>query len=330
MRIAYFMKQEADIAQLAPRDARWIKISARTDGSYDSADLAKLADIEAILVWSEPITPQVIAAAPVLRIVQRFGAGYDVLSGVLDCTRERGIFCCNVEAVNKVPVAEHGMLLILALAHRLDEMQAHTRAARWPRQLRPDIDAFELDGKTLGIVGLGNTGAELAKRARAFGMRIVYNDVRPIEPALVAALEARFMQKDELFGTADVISINTDLNAGSRAMIDARAIELMKPSALLICCARGGIVDEAALRAALDRGRIAGAGIDVFSPEPIRHDNPLLGAKNVVLTPHVAGVTRESIQRAYDWAHDNVRRVLQNGAAPRWIVNGLDAAAQHR
>ncbi len=321
MKLAYFMRDEADIARLAPNDATWFKVSARADGTYDPSDLAKLSPVEAILVWSEPITQAVIAAAPRLRIVQRFGAGYDVLASVLDLTRERGIWCCNVEGVNKVPVAEHGMLLMLALAHRLDEMQVATRAARWPRQLRPDIPAFELDGKTLGIVGLGNTGVELARRARAFGMHIVYNDIRPIDAATVAALDARFLEKDALFREADVISINTDLNASSRTMIDARALGLMKPSALLICCARGGIIDEQALREALDSGRIAGAGLDVYSPEPIRADNPLIDARNCVLTPHVAGVVRESLQRSYDWAHENVRGVLERGATPRWIVN---------
>jgi phosphoglycerate dehydrogenase-like enzyme len=323
VKIAYFMKQEADIAKLAPRDAQWCKISARPDGSYDPGDLAKLADVEAIMVWSEPITSQVIAAAPKLKIVQRFGAGYDVLASVLELTREKRIPCCNVEGVNKVSVAEHGMLLMLAVAKRLNEMQAHTRAARWPRELRPDIPDFELDGKTLGIIGLGNTGTELAKRARAFGMRIVYNDVRPIDPKIVAVLEASFLEKDGLYRTADVISINTDLNSTSRAMIDARSLRLMKRGAVLICCARGGIIDEVALRDALNEDRLAGAGLDVYSPEPIRADNALLGAKNCVMTPHTAGVTRESIGRSYDWAHENVRRVVERGEPARWVVNGL-------
>jgi D-3-phosphoglycerate dehydrogenase / 2-oxoglutarate reductase len=164
---------------------------------------------------------------------------------------------------------------------------------------------------------------ELAKRAKAFGMRIVYNDVRTIDPAIVKSLEATFLEKPELFRQADVISINTDLNSTSRTMIDARTIELMKRSAVLICCARGGIIDEVALRDALNADRIAGAGLDVYSPEPIRADNVMLTAKNVVLTPHTAGVTRESIQRSYEWAHENVRRVVQRNEAPRWVVNGL-------
>ncbi|MFM9884520.1 MAG: NAD(P)-dependent oxidoreductase [Burkholderiales bacterium] len=323
MNIAYFMKNEADIAKLAPGDAQWIKVSARPDGTYAPDDLRKLADVEAILVWTEIITPAVLAAAPKLKIIQRFGAGFDVLAPVLELTRERLIPCCNVEGVNKVAVGEHGMLLMLAVARQLNVVQEHTRAARWPRELRPDIPPFELDGKTLGIIGLGNTGMELAKRAKAFDMRIVYNDVRTLDPARIKSVDATFMEKDELFRQADVISINTDLNPTSRTMIDTRTIGLMKRTAVVICCARGGIIDEVALRDALNSDRIAGAGLDVYSPEPIRADNPLLSAKNCVLTPHVAGVTRESIARSYDWAHENVRRVVQRNEAPRWVVNGV-------
>ena len=323
MKIAYFMRHEGEIAKLAPKDAEWVKITARPDKTYAPEALGKLKNVDAIMVWSEPITPEVIAAAPRLKIVQRFGAGYDVLIPAFEAARKRGIPCCNVEAVNKETVAEHGMLLMLAVARQLNRMEAETRAAHWPRELRPDNPIFELADKTLGIIGLGHTGSELARRAKAFRMRIVYNDVREIDPGLLRSLEAAFLEKDDLFRQADVVSINTDLNDTSRGMADARRIGLMKKSAVLICCARGGIIDEPALRDALNEERIAGAGLDVFLPEPIRADNPMLSAKNTVLTPHVAGVTGESITRSYAWAHENVRRVVVHDQQPRWIVNGL-------
>jgi len=172
----------------------------------------------------------------------------------------------------------------------------------------------------MGIVGLGNTGFELAKRTHAHGMKIIYNDIAPIDPARVKAVEATFVEKDDLFRTADVISINCDLNDQSRNMLDARRLALMKPSAILVCCARGGIIDELALRDALNQDKLWGAGLDVFDPEPIRPDNPLLSAKNVILTPHIAGVTQEALKRAYVWAHDNVRRAASD-QQPKWIVN---------
>jgi phosphoglycerate dehydrogenase-like enzyme len=323
VKIAYLMRQEADIATIAPPGVQWVKLSARPDQSWDPKELERLRDVDAIMVWSEPVTEEVIAAAPKLKIVQRFGVGYDVLAGCLEAARRRGIPCCNVEGVNKEAVAEHGMLLILAVARRLIEMDDHARHARWPRELRPDNPVFELRGKTLGIIGLGNTGSELARRAQCFGMRIVYNDIREIDPKLVGALDAAFLEKDALYREADVISINTDLNPSSRGMIDARAIGLMKPTAVLVCCARGGIIDEVALRDALNAGRLAGAGLDVFSLEPLRPNNPMLSARNAVLTPHVAGVTGESLRRAYEWAHENVRRVVERDQQARWVVNGL-------
>ena len=323
MKIAYLMQQEADIAKLAPKDAEWIKLSARSDKTWDPNDLKKLKDVDALMVWSEPVTAEVIAAAQNLKIVQRFGAGFDVLRGAFEATRKRGIPCCNVEGVNKETVAEHGMLLILALARKLLEMHEHTLHARWPRVLSPDNPVFELAGKTLGIIGLGHTGSELAKRAKGFRLNILYNDVKEIDPELVRSLEATRVEREDLLRRADIVSINTDLNPTSRGLIGAREIGLMKPTAILVCCARGGIVDEPALCNALNNGRLAGAGMDVFLPEPIRPDNPLLKAKNAVLTPHVAGVTGESIARSYAWAHENVRRVVEQDLQPRWIVNGL-------
>jgi len=323
LKIAYLMKQEVDPATITPPGVETLRISAGVDGNWDPDDLARLHDVDALMVWSEPVTPEVIAAAPLCKIVQRVGVGYDVLLGCFDAARERGIPCCNLAGANKEAVAEHGMLLILAAARGLPVMHEHARHARWPRQLTVDNRAFELVGKTLGIVGLGNTGSELAKRARAFGMWIVYNDVREIDPALVESLEATFAEKDDLWRDSDVISINTDLNPTSRGMVDGRAISLMKPSAILVCCARGGIIDELALRDALNGGRLAAAGIDVFSPEPLRPDNPLLSARNVVLSPHIAGVTRETMRRQYTWAHDNVRRVVEEDRQPQWVVNGL-------
>ena len=323
MKIAYLMRQEADIAKLAPKDIEWIKLSTRADKTWDPDDLNKLKDVDALMVWSEPVTPEVIAAAPNLKIVQRFGVGYDVLRDAFEATRKRGIPCCNVEGVNKETVAEHGMLLILALARKLLEMHDHTLHARWPRELRPDNPVFELAGKTLGIIGLGDTGSELAKRAKGFRLTLLYNDVKEIDPELVRSLDATRVEKDELLRRADIVSVNTDLNPTSRGLIGAREIGLMKPTAILVCCARGGIVDEPALCDALNSGRLAGAGLDVFLPEPIQPGNPMLKAKNVVLTPHVAGVTGESITRSYEWAHENVRRVVEHDLQPRWIVNGL-------
>ena len=140
---------------------------------------------------------------------------------------------------------------------------------------------------------------------------------------LAKTLGAKAVSREELLKTADVVSISVNLNDSSRRMIDADAIALMQAHALLICCARGGIIDEHALATALREGKIAGAGIDVFEIEPIRKDNPLIGCPNCILTAHVAGVAHETTMRIWQWAHDNLRAVIQRGERPQWIRNGV-------
>jgi phosphoglycerate dehydrogenase-like enzyme len=323
MKLAYLMKNGADIDKIVPKDDDYFEISMREDKSWDPESLKMLHDREGILVWKEMVTEDVIRAAPHLKIVQRLGVGYDELKGCFSITRERGIPCCNIEGVNKDTVGEHGMMLILAIARELIPMHEHARNARWPRSLSPDNPAFELVGKKLGVVGLGNTGTELAKRAKAFRMDILYNDVREIDSEVITSLGAKYSEKDDLYKEADIISINTDLNPSTLNLIGAREIALMKKSAVVICCARGGIIDQKALADALNSDEIFGAGIDVFDPEPLRPDNPLCSAKNIVLTPHIAGVTGDSLKRHYTWAYENVKRVLVHRQKPKWVVNGL-------
>ncbi|MFH1124096.1 MAG: NAD(P)-dependent oxidoreductase, partial [Pseudomonadota bacterium] len=195
MKLAYLMKDETDLETVAPPGSDYVRISMRPDRTWDPKDLELLRDREAILTWKDLVTEEVIRAAPNLKIVQRFGAGYDVLEGCLEITRERGIYCCNLEGVNKESVGEHGIMLILAVARHLITMHDHVKNARWPRTLTPDNPTFELIGKTLGIVGLGNTGSELAKRAKAFEMKILYNDVREIDSEMVGNLDAVFAEK---------------------------------------------------------------------------------------------------------------------------------------
>ncbi len=323
MKVAYLMKHEADLKTVVPPDFDYVRISSNPKGLWETEQLALLQDVEALLVWTEPVTRDVIEAVPKLKIVQRLGAGYDVLLGCFEAARMRGIPCCNLQGVNKEAVGEHCMLLILAVTRRLLEMHEQAGRAGWPRWLSPENPVFELVGKTLGIIGLGNTGFERAKRAKGFDMPIVYNDTREIDPELVRSLGATCLEKEDLYRESDVISINTDLNPTSRNMITAHALSLMKPTAVLICCARGGIIDQQALCNALDSDRLYGAGIDVYEPEPILPENPLLSAKNIVLTPHVAAVTGETLKRHYDAAHENVRDVLKYGRKPRWVLNGV-------
>lgn len=321
VKIAYLVRSRPDLADLNPADVEYTVQHADEHGVWSPEALDAVADVEAFVIGMEPVNPQILAAAPKLRIAQRMGVGYETLD--LQACAERGVYCCNLVGVNKEAVAEHGMTLILALARRLLEMDTHTRNDNWEQARLLTAATRELHGKTLGIFGLGNTGAELAVRARALGLRVLYHEIRPIAPEVLERTAAHFVSKEELLRSSDIVSVNTNLNDTSRNMIDAQALAQMQPGALLVCCARGGVVDEEALADALNSGHLGGAGVDVFDPEPVRSDNPLLKAKNCLVTAHVAGVTDETTRRIYDWAMENVRRVVQQGKKPQWILNGL-------
>ncbi len=321
MKIAYLSKARPELMARIDQTIPHVLVAAGPDGRYSAEELAKVADVDAFLVSAEPVHEQILAAAKKLKIVQRLGVGYDSLD--LEAAKKRGIPCCNVAGVNKDAVADHTFGMILALAKNLKEAEQLTRTGTWAEARLITKRSFELKGKTLGIVGFGAIGSSLARRGHAFEMPIVYNDIRPIDPKELAPTGARFLEKPELFRSADIISIHTTLNPTSAGMVDAKLLALMKPTALLFCAARGGIVDEAALRDALDGDKIAGAGIDVFSHEPIPPDNPLLTAKNTLLTSHLAGHSIESMKRSMTWALENVRRVVERGERPNFIVNGV-------
>ena len=323
MKIAYLVKVRPDLDDIVPDDVTdYVRIHAGDDGRYSEADLAKVRDVDAFVIGMEPVHEQILAAAPNLKIVQRLGVGYETLD--LDAIAQRQIPACNIEGVNKEAVAEHTMTLLLALAKKLPEADRYTQQADWAGARILTQQTFELKDKTIGIIGFGNTGSSLAKRAAAFEMQVLYNDPKPgVNRDIADSIGARAVDLDELLTSADIVSISTDLNDSSRNLIDAHAIAKMQPHALLLCCARGGIVDEQALADALRAGQIAGAGIDVFEVEPIPADNPLIGTPNCILTAHVAGVAHETTMRIWQWAHDNVRSVVQRGERARWIRNGV-------
>jgi len=321
MKIGYLIRVRPDLDDIVPEDVEsYVRVHAQDDGTYTEEDLEKVKDVDAFIIGMEPVNEQILTAAPRVKIVQRLGVGYETLD--LDATAKRQIPACNIEGVNKEAVAEHNMTLILALAKKLPRASAFTQAANWSASRKLTSSAFELKDKTLGIIGFGNTGSELAKRAHAFEMKILYNDIRDVNGEVAERLGARSVSREELLSSSDIVCVCTDLNDTSRNMIDETAIALMRPHATFICCARGGIVDEEALARALREGRIAQAGIDVFAIEPVKPDNPLLGLDNCIVTSHVAGVAHETTMRIWNWAHENVRRVVQQGERPRWIRNG--------
>ena len=325
MKIALLTKTRPDLQQrIAALDngIEHVFLEADINGVWSEEALAQVDNADAFLVGLEPVNEQIAARAPKLKIVQRMGVGYETLD--LEACAKRGVPCCNIEGVNKEAVSEHGMMLIMMLAKNLlqaDELM-HTDEG-WGKARLVSDNSMELAGKTIGIVGLGNTGGQLARKARGFGMKVLYNDLKEADPKIVEQTGARAVEKDELFRTADIISINVDLNETSRQMVTAEVLKTLKPNTFLVCCARGGIIDEQALADALNEGRLAGAGIDVFEQEPFEKDNPLLNARNCIVTAHVAGSAVESAARNWDWAYENILRVIQNGEKPKWVRNGV-------
>ncbi len=231
------------------------------------------------------------AAGPGLRVVANVAVGYDNID-IAACAR-RGVVCTNTPGVLVESTADIAFALILIATRRLGEAERMVRTgATWSWGMFYML-GMGLQGKTLGIIGLGKIGTATARRARAFGMRIAYTGRRRADPALEGELGATLLDMDELLATADVVSIHCPLSAETRHLIDARRLALMRPTAYLVNTARGPIVDEAALAAALRAGAIAGAGLDVFEREPAI-DPGLLGLENVVLIPHLGSATIET------------------------------------
>ena len=321
MKIAYLLRARPDLESITPPDVEGVRIQVGENGLYSAADLAKVGDVDAFVIGMEPVNEQILAAAKQLKIVQRLGVGYETLD--LEACARHGVPACNIEGVNKEAVAEHTMMMILAMAKRLFDANAHMQKADWLSARRLTTETFEIKDKTLGIIGLGDTGSALAKRAAAFEMKLLYNEVRDVNGDLAKSLGARRVDKPTLYAQSDIVAICTDLNESSRRMIDSAALAQMRAHVRFVCCARGGIVDEAALAAALRSGRIAAAAVDVFETEPMLPDNPLIGLPNCMLTGHVAGVASDTTARIWAWAHDNIRAVVQRGEKPRWVRNGL-------
>jgi phosphoglycerate dehydrogenase-like enzyme len=275
--------------------------------------LARLG--EADFVFTVRMDAEEIAAAPRVRLIQLQGVGFDGVD--LQAATREGIPVAQTVEGTIVGVAEHAVLLILALYRRLLEADAAVRRGQWPVwQLRPT--SYTLEGKTVGIVGLGRIGREVAVRCRAFGARLLYSDVRRAEDE--AALRLRRVPLGDLLAEADVVTLHAPLSAQTRRMIGERELGRMKPGAILVNTARGELVDEAALVRALREGRIAGAGLDVLEREPPDPESPLLSMANVVLTPHVATGTRDSMAAKMRAAGENFLRVLR-GERPHHVVN---------
>lgn len=275
---------------------------------------------DAVIVRTARLDAVRLAHAPRLKMIGKHGVGIDNID--LVAARERGIIVTSTPGANAQAVAEHALTLMLLLARRIPTVSRLLREGHF-EAARGTALASDLFRKTLGLVGVGNVGARLAVIARtALAMPVLAFDpyVRPEH-----ARELGVDLVDDLailLRSADVISIHTPLTPETRGLIDSTALALLKPSAILINCARGGIVDEAALLVALRKGQLAGAGLDVFASEPVPIDHPLLQCENVIATPHVAGASQEAFATIAQTVAEDVLRVL-HGEPPIFPVRGV-------
>jgi len=308
MKICYLL-QNPGLASRTPEGWEHTVISAGADGGYSAEDLAKIADADLLVVGLEPVPESVFQAASGLRLVQRLGVGFDAID--LDAATRHGVPVCNMPDFNAGTVAEHAIALILAVTRRLFESTMLMKAGYWPLGAVIAGGIYDLQGKTVGIVGMGKIGREVARRLRPFGVRILYSDKQQLSTAEEEPLDAEYVSLDYLLAESDIVSLHAPLTSETHGMLGRSELELMKPGALLINTARGALVDEAALAELLRDGRVAGAGVDVFADEPPNPKHPLRGCRNVVLTPHTAGQTREAMERMVEMMLENVHRAAR-------------------
>ena len=299
-------------------------LESRSDITYeeipnpdDEQFMARLPQAEALLIRTAPLPPEAVKAAERLRIVSRHGVGYDNIP--VDVLNEKGIPLAIIDNVNALTVAEHTLFLMLAVAKRAIVNDQAIRNGDWG--IRDRITSHELYGKTLLILGFGRIGQNVARRAAAFGMRVLAFDPNLSAEQMQAAGAEKADDWRSGLGEVDFISLHVPRTPDTENCIAARELTAMKTTAVIVNTARGGLIDENALCSALRSGQIGGAGLDTFDAEPLPSDHPLLALDNVVLSPHSAALTEECLVRMGQSAAENVLAGLDGCLNPKSVVN---------
>lgn len=315
------LRPEVDFQRVAATPGASIKVAYRT---IEDDDLTALLGTARALVISAvgPRLPASLFDSSSLKMVQVTGAGVDRLDE--EALTRRGVAVCNVPGGSSSAVAEYAVtsasLLLRRFAWADQEIRNGNYVAFRAKMLQDNL--MGLEGLTVGVVGLGTIGLAVATAFAAMGCKIVYFDSAPRDPQAAAALGARSVALDELLRISDVVSLHVPLTPTTRGLIGSAQLAAMKPTAVLIHAARGSVVDEMALAAHLESGRLGGAAVDVYSQEPPAADHPLLrvrgeGARRLLLTPHIAGVMRQSLTAIFRACWDNVEGLVLRGESPR-------------
>lgn len=284
-----------------------------TASSRQEADqIAALQGTDFAITGDVPVSAAMMAV-PGLRAVHKWGVGFDGID--LEAASHHGVRVLRTTGSNAVTVAETTLGLILTVNRNIARGHLAVQRGDWPKSQLGAI-SMRLSGRTVGIVGMGHIGKALAKLLTGFGCEILYTKRHSLPPEEEVEIGARFASLPDLLAASDVVTLNCELNESTRNMIDADRLALMKPDAILVNAARGGVMVEADLADAIRAGRLRGAGVDVFSVEPITPDNPLLGLENVILTPHLAAISADGFAPSLQRMMDNLKAVAV-GQSPR-------------
>lgn len=310
-----------------PGDLSWegleklgeLTVYDRTPVDDNREIIRRIGDAQAVYTNKTPLDREVFDACPSIQFVCLLATGYNVVD--VACAREKGIPVCNVPAYGSDAVSQFAIALLLEICHHIGHHNQSVHKGDWERcqdWCYWDYPLIELEGKTMGIIGFGRIGQTTGKIAKALGMEILAYDNFPNDPGLSIA---SYVTLDELLARSDVIAVHCPLFPETQGIINKDTIAKMKDGVILINNSRGPLVVEQDLADALNSGKVAAAGLDVVSTEPIQGNNPLLSAQNCIITPHISWAPRESRQRIMDCSVSNVKAFLTG--SPINVVNGL-------
>jgi len=319
MKVVFFTNIDAELRQVvADKALPGMDVVTAPADMDDDEKIDLVRDADFIMLFPGKISDRVLQAAPKCKLIQLLSAGYDEMN--LTLAEDLGIAVANNGGANRVAVAEHTIMLMLATHRRMMWYANNVKAGRWKKEQDRKIDVFELEGKTLGIIGMGNIGRQVARRAAAFDLELQYYDkYHPLTPVEEETMGIKAVPMDTLLETSDIVSTHVPLTRETYGMIGKRELELMKPTGVVINTSRGGVIDETALAEALISGTISAAGLDVMEHEPPDPNDPLLQIENLIITPHTAGPTLESIPKRAANAFENIQHVW-SGQPAMWTA----------
>ena len=308
-----------EVLSYAPSHYQIVVVDRTTS---EEEKIKQVSDADFLLCYGQDPSDKVLRSLKKCRLVQLLAAGYDRIN--LDILEELGIPCSNNGGANSWAVADHAVLLMLAVYKQLLASVISTRKDAWSLPITGE-NTIEMANKKIGILGLGNIGKQVAKRVQGFDATVIYHDIYRMNGDDEKKLDVSYVSLRELFKESDILTCHTPLTGSTKHIVNDQTLGMMKPSSVVINTSRGEVVDERALIRALNAGVVSAAGLDVFEREPVDKENPLLRMDNVIVTPHMAGTTWDTWARRAKFGFENMKRV-NDGNLPESVVRNFDAS----